>query len=325
MLLVVQATALALGALPVYLLARKHVGSDRAGLGFALAYLLLPSVQWLTLNEFHPVALATPLLLFAFWFLDEDRLLPFASFALLACACKEEIPLVVAGFGLWYALARRRRLAGGVVIATGLLWAGLAIGVVIPHFNHGASSSFYSRYSEVGGSPRGVLETAVTHPWTLIAKAFGHRGVHYLLDLGLPLALLWAFAPLRTSRGAPGARDQPALGDPDADLDPLPLHGGNHSCARDRERARGCAADDAYGVRGRGVPSQRSPRSSGTTGSARSRSGASCPAERPTRRMPHTSPRTIVPHFARSSSFPTVSSSAPRTRSAPTSRPGAAC
>src|SRR5207247_1212910 len=50
--------------------------------------------------------------------------------------------------------------------------------------------------SEVGGSPKGVLRTAVTHPWTLVEKAFGHRGVHYLIQLGLPLAALWAIAPL---------------------------------------------------------------------------------------------------------------------------------
>src|SRR5439155_208929 len=76
MLVVVQAFAVALGALPVFWLARKHLGSQRAGLGFALAYLLYPATQWLVLNEFHPVALACPLLLSAFWYLDEDRLLP---------------------------------------------------------------------------------------------------------------------------------------------------------------------------------------------------------------------------------------------------------
>ena len=81
MLLVVQAIAVALGALPVFWLARKHLGSERAGLGFALVYLLYPATEWLTLNEFHPVALACPFLLFAFWYLDEDRLLPFAVFA----------------------------------------------------------------------------------------------------------------------------------------------------------------------------------------------------------------------------------------------------
>ena len=78
MLLVAQAIAVALGALPVYWLARKHLGTGRAGLGFALAYLLYPPTEWLTLNEFHPVALACPLLLFAIWYLDEGRLLPFA-------------------------------------------------------------------------------------------------------------------------------------------------------------------------------------------------------------------------------------------------------
>ena len=196
LLLAAQAVAVAVGALPVFWLARKHLGSDSAALGFALTYLLLPAVQWLTLNEFHPVALATPLLLFAFWFLDEDRLAPFALFALLACACKEEIPLVVAGFGIWYAVARRRYAVGAAIAGAAGAWAALAIGLVIPHFNNGASSSFYSRYSEVGGSPRGVLQTAVTHPWTLAQKALGHRGVHYLIQLALPLAALWAAAPL---------------------------------------------------------------------------------------------------------------------------------
>src|SRR5581483_7064861 len=78
MLLAVQAVAVALGALPVYRLAHKHLGSERAGLGFALVYLLYPATEWLTLNEFHPVALSCPLLLFAFWYLDEDRLAAFA-------------------------------------------------------------------------------------------------------------------------------------------------------------------------------------------------------------------------------------------------------
>src|SRR5213083_2488226 len=91
LLLAAQALALGLGALPVFWLARKHLGSARAGLGFALAYLLYPATGWLTLNEFHPVALGTPLLLFAFWYLDEDRLLPFALAAISAAACKEEI------------------------------------------------------------------------------------------------------------------------------------------------------------------------------------------------------------------------------------------
>ena len=196
MLLAVQSLVIALGAVPVFLLARKHLASPRAALGFALAYLLYPATGWLTLNEFHPVALATPLLLFAFWYLDEERLLPFALFALAASACKEEIALVVAGFGIWYAVAHRSWTAGTAIALAGGAWAAVAIGVVIPHYNAGAESDFYGRYSEVGGSAGGILETALTHPLRIIEAAFSGRDLHYLLDLVAPLAALCLLAPL---------------------------------------------------------------------------------------------------------------------------------
>jgi uncharacterized membrane protein len=196
MLLVVQALAVGLGAIPVFWLARKHLGSPRAGLGFALVYLLYPATGWLTLNEFHPVALATPLLLFAFWFLDEDRLVPFAVCAVGAAACKEEIPFVIAGFGVWYAVSRRRWWEGGAIVVAGIAWAAIATTVVIPHFNHGQTSDFYTRYSEVGGSPGGIVKTAFTHPGRLVRAAFTGRDLHYVLQLLWPLAFLPLLAPL---------------------------------------------------------------------------------------------------------------------------------
>ena len=196
MLLVVQAAVIALGAIPVFLLARKHLASPRAGLGFALAYLLYPATGWLTLNEFHPVALATPLLLFAFWYLDEDRLLPFTVFALAASACKEEIALVIAGFGIWYAVAHRSWAAGSTIALAGFAWAAVAIGVVIPHYNAGAESDFYGRYNEVGGSASGILKTTFTHPLRIAEVALSGRDLHYLLDLVAPLAALSLLAPL---------------------------------------------------------------------------------------------------------------------------------
>jgi uncharacterized membrane protein len=196
LLLVAQALAVGLGALPVFWLARKHLRSQRAGLGFALAYLLYPATGWLTLNEFHPVALGTPLLLFAFWFLDEERLLPFALCAIAAAATKEEIPFVVAGFGVWYAFARRRLATGALIAAAGIAWAAVAVTVVIPHFNHGQSSDFYARYSEVGGSPGGLVKTALTHPGRIVDAAFTARDGHYLLELVAPLAGLCLLAPL---------------------------------------------------------------------------------------------------------------------------------
>ena len=195
LLLTAQALAVALGALPLFWLARKHTGSERAALGFSLAYLIFPATEWMTLNEFHPVSLACPLLLFAIWYLDEDRLLPFACFAALAALTREEVPLVIAGLGIWYAIGRRRWLAGGTIAAAGVAASAIAIQVVIPHF-HGAESSFYGRYDAVGGSAAGVVRKAFTDPGRLLSVAFDHRGTHYLLNLLLPMAGLALLSPL---------------------------------------------------------------------------------------------------------------------------------
>jgi uncharacterized membrane protein len=196
MLLTVQAVALALGALPVFWLARKRLGSERTAALFALAYLVYPPVQWLALDEFHPVALACPLLLYALWFLDEDRLLAALPFLAVAALTKEEMPLVVAGLGAWYAVSHRRRLAGGALAAGGAALTLLFLTVVIPHYRGGESPAFYERYDAVGGSLGGIAETAITDPLVLVQAVTEGRDLTYLLQLALPLAALFLTAPL---------------------------------------------------------------------------------------------------------------------------------
>lgn len=203
LLLAVQAVAVALGALPVFWLARKHLASERAALGFALAYLLLPPLQWMTLSEFHPVALATPLLLFAWWYLDEERLVPFALLALLAALTKEHVALAVAGIGVWHALSRRHVVPGGLIAVAGVVFTALAVGLVIPHFSPGEGSAFLGRYEAIGGSPESIAQTALTEPGTIAAELTEERDLAYLARLLLPLALLPLAAPLVLLTTAP--------------------------------------------------------------------------------------------------------------------------
>lgn len=196
MLLTVQAVAVALGALPVFWLARKHLGSERAGALLALAYLSYPAVQWLALDEFHPVALACPLLLYACWCLDEDRLWAFVPFGLLAALTKEEVPLVVGLLGVWFAFSKRRWIAGAVICMLGFAGSAIALGVVMPHFREGASPAFYGRYEDVGGSPGGILKKTLTDPLAVLGAATDGRDLLYLVELGVPLLGLFFLAPL---------------------------------------------------------------------------------------------------------------------------------
>lgn len=203
LLLVAQAVAVALGAIPVYLLARKHLGSDRGGLVFAVGYLLYPPTQWLVVDDFHPVAFATPLLLAAIWFLDEDRLLPFAVCAGAACLSKEQIGLVVAMLGLWYAVAHGRKRAGALIFGAGTLIAVVATAVVVPAFAPGEGSPFAERYASVGGSPAGIVRGAFEHPVRLVQALTEHRDLTYLLDLLAPLGGLSLLSPLLAATALP--------------------------------------------------------------------------------------------------------------------------
>lgn len=198
-LLVLQALAVASGVLPVFWLARKHLGSARAAGHFAFAYLLFPATQFnaFTMGTgFHAVSLAVPLILYAIWFLDEERLVPFALFAVLAAMTKEEIPLAVGCLGVWYALRKGHRLAGAAIGATGLVWFLVNFLVVIPHFSPSGVDPFAGRYGAIGGTPHGMLHTALTHPTAFLNEmASWHKLVFVVLVL-VPFAGLWLFEPL---------------------------------------------------------------------------------------------------------------------------------
>jgi uncharacterized membrane protein len=179
--------------------AHKHIGSSRAGVHFALAYLLYPATQFnafTSTSSFHSVAIAVPLVLWAVWFLDEDRLLAFSAVALVACTTKEEIPLAVGCLGIWYAVRRGRRLFGLSVFGIGLALTMFNFLWVIPHFSPSGSDPFASRYKAVGGTPSGMAHKLVTDPIAFVhAVGTGHKAA-YLALLLVPFLGLWLLEPL---------------------------------------------------------------------------------------------------------------------------------
>ena len=192
------AAAVASGALPVYWLARKHLKDIRFAAVFAVAYLLYVPTQCNAFDFYgvHAVSFAIPFILFAIWFLDNDRLYPFAVFALLAASTKEEIGAAVAGLGIWYALRRGKLRVGASIFVAGASVSLLNLLVVIPHFAADGQSPFTERYAAVGGTPSGMAHVAVTHPQAYLAQlATWHNILFLALMLG-PFLGLWALEPL---------------------------------------------------------------------------------------------------------------------------------
>ena len=164
-LLVMQTLAIATGAIPTRLLARKHLHSALAEVAFPVAYLLYPAIEAANLYEFHPVTVAAPLLLWAFYFADMQRYTLFVLAAAAAMGCKEEMGVLVALMGVWIAVRNGEWRLGGVVAVLGTMWSYIALKVVVPHFNL-ADSSYWDRYVPAGFyGNRFVTQSDAMHFW----------------------------------------------------------------------------------------------------------------------------------------------------------------
>ncbi len=214
-LLWLQTVGIALGAIPVYLIARHRFASRITGhessleftifrwlpVAFVLLYLLSPPLEAANLSDFHTVALSPALLLAAFYFLETDRPWGFVAFGFLATMCKEEVGLLVAMMGLWAAFVRRRWILGLGVIIAGAGWSLLSALVIMPHFNGLGASPFLARYQRFGDSPTAILQNLGRNPglfldWLRRPEVLRYLGGLVLASGGLavlyPLVLLMA-------------------------------------------------------------------------------------------------------------------------------------
>jgi len=160
-LLVLQSVLLALGALPIYWIARDELGA-KIGVAFAGLYLLYPALHGVNTFDFHPVALTIPILLFCFYMFNKKRYKWGIALAVLAMMCKENVPLVITFMGFywlwrereretgrfeWRGLPKRREVIYPLCLSLlGVVWFVLAINVIIPHFSLTGQYPYFHRY-----------------------------------------------------------------------------------------------------------------------------------------------------------------------------------
>src|SRR5258708_21403207 len=107
-------------------------------------------------------------------------------FAILAMACKEEIPVVVAVIGLWSAVFQSRWRSGLALALLGLVWVGLDL-LILHYFSPTGQSLLASRYTYLGKGPVQIAITLLAHP-----KATLHN---YILEFHHMTYLRTIFAP----------------------------------------------------------------------------------------------------------------------------------
>lgn len=188
-LLALQTVGLALTALPLYWFARQQLGRGLA-LVITTALLLSPSLQSIALWEFHEIALVTPLLAFALYFLLNKRTFPCLVCLVLALLLKEEVGLIIAAFGFYFILIRRKRRLGFGLVASGIAWTGIMLLYIIPSFRdpiYGLDYQYVDRYEYLGRSVTEIASTIVTQPDLVLHHLLVPVKIEFVLQLLVPL------------------------------------------------------------------------------------------------------------------------------------------
>jgi uncharacterized membrane protein len=192
MLLLTQTVALALGALPLYALARDRTTSAPVALLFALVYLLYPTLQWSNTCEFHPDTFATPFLLGAFYCLTQRRWGWYFVTLILTALTKETAGITILCLGI-YALFVHRRV-GWLTMALGALAFVIAVETV-RGFNDGTPSPYMWLYARYGDSPLAIVWYVLTHPISVAGDLNNEAHGEYFLQLLGPVMFLPLAAP----------------------------------------------------------------------------------------------------------------------------------
>ncbi|MBN1977756.1 MAG: DUF2079 domain-containing protein [Anaerolineae bacterium] len=189
-LLSMQSIVLAVGAVPLYWIARRNLKRPILHYVLVIVYLLYPALGFINLFDFHPVAFCVPALLFAYWALLEERKILFWAMILLTLSTKEELVVPVAAFGVYCLFFSAWRRRGVWLLGTAIAWAFLCFIVIIPAANEGRAYRFFDLWSRLpflgelgssGGGSGGAL--------------FSVDSAYFVAHLLIPLGFLPLFGP----------------------------------------------------------------------------------------------------------------------------------
>ncbi len=208
-ILILQSVALSLGTWAVYLLAHELLPRG-FGIILAAVYITYPALNYVNLYEFHVIALATPLLLFMFYFYQRKKWGLFILFMSLALSCREDVTIPVFAIGVFalirfFSTARTERKGelkyALVPLLASVFWIILCLKVIQPAFRPAttevaeATSGTIGFYGWLGGSITEILSNIFRHPGMLIEGIFNKPKSLYLLHLSAPVSFLLILSP----------------------------------------------------------------------------------------------------------------------------------
>lgn len=189
-LLIIQSIILGLGAIPLFLFARRRVPEWIACV-LAIAYLCYYPMHGANFTEMNLVPLAAPFIMGLVWAVDTERFKTAWVLFFVCLIMREDIPLPLAILGFFFVLSGYRPRFGMAIFSIAASW------FIILRFKimtDAGSWWFPNMYEDLWALPYkgfgGVIHTLLTNPTFVLKHIFVEKKLWYILHLMTPLLFL---------------------------------------------------------------------------------------------------------------------------------------
>lgn len=196
-----QAIWLGSSVIPLFLLARRFGANPFLTFSLCFGFLAYPALHGVALYDFHSLSLIIPLLPWAWWALEEERALAYATSVALLLSCREDVSFLVATLGA-YGIFRGWRGRPWVGIATCV--ASLAYFAMVKTLfmmepdvlsKGGGHANYFSELIRGRGGFRSMAATVLENPGYVLKNVLTAPKMLYAAQLLVPLACFPIVAP----------------------------------------------------------------------------------------------------------------------------------
>ncbi|MBR6697971.1 MAG: DUF2079 domain-containing protein [Lachnospiraceae bacterium] len=195
---VIQALALAVGVIPIYLISKHHGLGKKTTVAIGILYFLYPALAGGCAYDFHENCFLVPTLLFLFWAMEKKNNILIILFGLLACMVKEDAPVYVAIIGIYYLCSGKSKLRGSLLTIASVIYF-VVVTSLMQKYGLGVMTYRYSNIVPYGVDGFGaIIKAAMSNPMLLISECFTAEKMQFAFYMLMPIAGL-SFANKKVS------------------------------------------------------------------------------------------------------------------------------
>lgn len=195
-LIVLQTLLIGSAALPLYWYAKEKSNSEASALFITCAFLLYPTLNYITIYDFEYLRFSIPALMFTFYFLYKGKRLLYLLFLVLSLLIREEVSLVTFMLGIYSFFIMRKRKLGLITSMVSIAYFGAVIGYVMPSMRSGGYLVYSSYFIHLGNTPLEILWTLIIHPIYILKLFLELTKIANFILFNLPVLFLSIFSPI---------------------------------------------------------------------------------------------------------------------------------